>query len=253
MWVFLRALSLHLQICWEVIPGKKFFYGALAAGWIIPAIALALALSLTGVSYRFGNVCHINHKDGLQDFWGPLLGFGALALLFQFSTLGYCIKVYVKNLVDDQPTTESSGNVTSYSGSVRTATARQAYKRVRRVIQLQWKGIAVVLLIIADVVFFSIVFLKMDNNLQINVNNAKSVGKVMPWLECLVFAGGDKNSCLNLASGLVEKEAIILAVLIMLGVSLPEMPVPNLANFVSDEWLLVPHLLRPLGHGPRMD
>lgn len=38
MWVFLRAVALHLQICWQVVIGKAFMWGALATGWGIPAI-----------------------------------------------------------------------------------------------------------------------------------------------------------------------------------------------------------------------
>ena len=219
MWVFLRALSLHLQICWEVVPGQKFFYSALSLGWIIPAVGLTLALSLTGVSYRFGNVCHINHKDSIQDFWGPLLAFSAVSLLLQFYTLGYCIKVYLRNLADDKPTTDTSSNLPSYSGSVRTAqTARAAYRRVKKVIQLQWRGIAIVLLVIADVIFFAVVFVTMDNGSQFNEAQMK---KAVPWLTCLVLSGGQKNKCLPQAKDLVEKESVVLAVLVTIGVSFP--------------------------------
>ena len=217
MWVFLRALSLHLQICWEVVPGKRFFYSALSLGWTIPAAGLALALSLTGVSYRFGNVCHINHKDSIQDFWGPLLAFSAAAMLLQFFTLGYCIKVYLKNLTDDKPTTDTSSNLPSYSGSVRTAqTARAAYRRVRKVIQLQWRGIAIVILVIADVIFFAVIFVTMDNGSQFT---PAEKAKALPWLTCLVLSGGEKDECLPQAKDLVEKESVVLAVLVMLGVS----------------------------------
>jgi hypothetical protein len=219
MWVFLRALSLHLQICWEVVPGKKFFYSALSLGWIIPAAGLALALSLTGVSYRFGNVCHINHKDSTEDFWGPLLAFSAAAALLQFFTLGYCIKVYLKNLADDKATTDTSSNLPSHSGSVRTAqTARAAYRRVKKVISLQWRGIAIVLLVIADVVFFAVIFITMDNGSQVTPARMQ---KVLPWLTCLVLSGGQKNECLQQAKELVERESVVLAVLVMIGVSVP--------------------------------
>lgn len=228
MWVFLRALSLHLQICWEVVPGKKFFYSALSLGWTIPAAGLALALSLTGVSYRFGNVCHINHKDSIQDFWGPLLAFSAAALLLQFFTLGYCMKVYLRNLVDDKPTTDTSSQLPSYSSSLRTAqTARAAYRRVRKVIMLQWRGIAIVLLVIADVIFFAVVFVTMDNGSQMDAARLK---KALPWLTCLVLSGGQKNKCLPEAKGLVESESVVLGVLIMLGVSVPP-PGRHLAAF----------------------
>ena len=84
--VFMRALTLHLQICWQVITGRKFFIGAQLAGWGIPAIFVALALSITGVSYRFGNTCHINHAHGLEDFWGPLLAVAGATMIIQLAT-----------------------------------------------------------------------------------------------------------------------------------------------------------------------
>ncbi len=82
----MRSLSLHLQICWQMVPGVTFFYVALTAGWGVPAIMTAIALSITGVSYRFGDTCHINHTNALQDFWGPLLAFAAAATLIQLAT-----------------------------------------------------------------------------------------------------------------------------------------------------------------------
>jgi 7 transmembrane receptor (Secretin family) len=215
MWVFWRALSLHLQICWEVVPGNAFFYSALCFGWGVPAVGLALALSLTGVSYRFGNVCHINHTNGLQDFWGPLLAFAAASLIIQAITFGYCIQVYVKSLLDDNPTTDASSGLPSYSGSVRTRTARQAFRRVKQVIQLQWRGVVVVLVIIAEVVFFAVIFVSMDNNMMATETDPE---KARPWLTCLALSGGNKNRCLHLAKELVEKESTILAVLVCLAV-----------------------------------
>lgn len=84
--VFLRALTLHLQICWQVITGKKFFVGAQLAGWGVPAIMVSVAMTITGVSYRFGDTCHINHSKSIQDFWGPLLAFAAATVIIQFGT-----------------------------------------------------------------------------------------------------------------------------------------------------------------------
>lgn len=219
LWVFCRALALHLQICWELVPGPKFFYSALSFGWGIPVVGLALTLSLTGVSFRFGNVCHINHKDALQDFWGPLLAFAALGLVLQFITVGYCIHVYVKGLLDDKATTtNSSAQTPTYSGSITTMSARQTYRRVKRVVQLQWRGASIVLVVIGEVVFFSIVFVSMDNSTQLN---QELLQKAEPWLTCLVASGGNKNECLPLAKDLVKSEGVVLAVLIVLGVRFP--------------------------------
>ncbi|KIV90516.1 hypothetical protein PV10_07813 [Exophiala mesophila] len=216
IWIFCRALALHLQICWEVVPGDRFFYAALAFGWLVPAAGLTVTLALTGVSYRFGNVCHINHKYALQDFWGPLLAFAALALVLQFITIGYCIQVYIRSLLDDKTTTNTSSQAPTYSGSVRTLSARQAYRRVKRVVQLQWRGATIVLVIIGEVVFFAVVFVSMDNSTQVNPDMLR---RAESWLQCLVATQGGRDQCLQYTRDLVESEAVVLAVLIVLGLS----------------------------------
>lgn len=217
IWVFLRALSLHLQICWEVIPGNKFFLSSLVFGWVIPSVALAIVLALTGVSYRFGNVCHVNHKLALQDFWGPLLAFAAIGMVLQFITLGYCVHVYIKSLMDDKSnTTETSSNMQSYTGSIATRTAKQTLRRIKRVVELQWRGACIVLLIIGEVVFFSVVFVSMDNAFQLS---PELIEKATPWFTCLVDPSKTKDDCLPLVSSLTQSEGVVLAVLICLGVS----------------------------------
>jgi hypothetical protein len=216
MWVFLRAVALHLQICWQMVIGKAFMWGALATGWGIPAIGLTVALVFSGVSFRFGDTCHINHKNSLASLWIPLLAFAGITVIIQFATFGYCIKVYLASLADDSTTTNSSG-LRSYTNSIRgTISPRQAYRRVRRVIELQWRGIAIVLLIIADVVFFAVIFVFMDD---LEVNISKNPLKAQNWLECLIKTGGNKNKCLSFAESLTINEATVMSVLILLSVS----------------------------------
>lgn len=216
MWVCMRSIALHLQICWQVVLGNTFMWGALVVGWGIPAIGLTLALFFSGVSFRFGDTCHINHKDSLADFWIPLLVFSGLTLIVQFGTFGYCIKVYLASLSDSSPTTNSSG-MQSFSNSVRgTITPGQAYRRVRRVIQLQWRGIAIVLLIVADVIFFSVVFVFMDNIEQDLLANPENANV---WLLCLIDKKGDNDACSSIAQSLVINEATVIAVLVLLSVS----------------------------------
>jgi hypothetical protein len=186
------------------------------AGWGIPAIGLTVALSITGVSFRFGDVCHINHDQGLGAFWIPLLTFAAASVILQFATLVYCIQVYLKSLLDDKTTTDTSSALPSYSGSVRTYTARQAYRRIRRVIRLQWRGITIVFCVIINVVFFAVVFLAMDDT---TAKSDENIRKAQPWLLCLVLEGGDKNKCLAKVDGLVTNEATILAILMLLALT----------------------------------
>ncbi|CZT00371.1 hypothetical protein WAI453_013316 [Rhynchosporium graminicola] len=216
MWIFLRALALHLQICWQVIIGTSFMWGALATGWGIPAIALTLALVLSGVSFRFGDTCHINHKNSLAAFWIPLLIFAAITVIIQFGTFGYCIKVYLASLRDDSTTTNSSG-VRSFNNSLRpTISPRQALRRIRKVLELQWRGIAIVIVIIADVVFFAVVFVFMDDLEASTLKNPVIAGE---WLACLAETQGNKNACLNFASDLVINETTVMAVLVLLSLN----------------------------------
>lgn len=183
-------------------------------------------LPLTGTSYRFGDTCHINHTKALQDYWGPLLAFAAISTILQFVTFGYCIKVYIKSLLNDGSTNSitkvSSGLPThsSHSGSVKTVTAGQAYRRVKKVVSLQWRGTAIVLIIIINVVFLSIVFVQMDNTVTAALQD---FGTAEPWLLCLVINVGDKTPCLNKVkqAGLVENEGTVMAALVLLSVSRP--------------------------------
>lgn len=230
MWVFLRALSLHLQICWQVVVGRNFMWFSQITGWGIPIIGIVLVLVFSGTSFRFGATCHINHKNSLADLWIPLLVFAGMTIIIQFATFGYCIKVYLASLSDNNASTEGS-NMPSYTNSIRTMTPKQAYRRVRRVIQLQWRGIMIVLIIITDVVFFSVVFVFQDTTVE-NVKNNPEVA--FPWIACLVGAGGDKTPCLDEAGPLVVNMPTVGAVLMLLAVIATISPQPS-----SDSTILI--------------
>ena len=86
VWIFIRALSMHLQICWDVMPGKKFFYVAQGVGWGLVAVFFTVCITFTGVSFRFGDVCHVNASQSMKTFWGPLLAIAGAAMVIQLST-----------------------------------------------------------------------------------------------------------------------------------------------------------------------
>ncbi|KAK6586417.1 hypothetical protein PZA11_001474 [Diplocarpon coronariae] len=221
MWVFLRALALHLQICWHLVIGETFMWGALATGWGIPAVALTVAMLLSGVSFRFGDTCHLNHSNSLAAFWIPLLVFAGGTVFIQFGTFGYCLQVYLNSLGDDSIPTDDSGPRSHHLGAGDIISPRQAYRRVRRVIELQWRGIAIVLLILADVVFFAVIFVFMDD---LESSTIKNPPQARDWLECLAATAGDKNNCLAFARHLVINEATVMTVLVLLSVSASRPP-----------------------------
>ncbi|KAJ5512881.1 hypothetical protein N7463_002433 [Penicillium fimorum] len=214
IWSFIRTMAFHLQVCWERVLGPKFMWTAFVCGFGIPAIGLTVMLILTGVSFRFGEICHINVTNGLYDYWIPVMIFAAAALFFQLSTMIYCTHIYLRSLFDKSTSTlgSSGANLPSYTASIGTVTARQAYRRVRRVLKLQWRGIALTLIILGNVIFFAVVFINLDNAVAPTAENVKTA---TPWLLCLAQTG-DKDLCRNYAAAIGPNEATLLAVVILL-------------------------------------
>lgn len=189
--------------------GRKFMIGAFICGFGIPIIIQTIMLIYTGVSYRFGGTCHINVKDSTKTYWYPLLAFAAAALVLQFGTLCYCMYVYVKSAFDKSASTTGSSSLPSLAATTRPATARQAYRRIRRIMRLQWRGVAIVLVIIGNVIFFAVVFVDLNNAVK-NTENA------MPWVTCLLINMGDRSKCTKQASVIGPNGATLLAVLYLL-------------------------------------
>lgn len=213
IWSFIRTVAFHLQVCWEIVLGPKFMWGAFLCGFGIPAIGITVMLIFTGVSYRFGDICHINIHHGQQDYWYPIIAFAAAALIVQLATIIYCMHIYLRSLFDKSASaTENSSGLPSYTSSMRAVTAGQAYRRVKRVLQLQWRGVALVVIIIANVIFFAVVFIKLDREVEPNATNMKHAEK---WLMCLAL-GQSKESCRKYAAGLGPNEATLLAMVYLL-------------------------------------
>ncbi|KAE8387465.1 hypothetical protein BDV23DRAFT_186371 [Aspergillus alliaceus] len=189
-------------------------WGAFICGWGIPGIGITVMLILTGVSFRFGDMCHINIKYGTKDYWAPIMAFAAASLVLQLATMAYCIHVYVKSIFDtNNDSSTNSSRLPSYTSSIRTVTARQAYRRIRRVLQLQWRGVALVLIIIGNVIFFAVVFIQIDNKMNMTHENLE---RAQPWLACLIDTKGDRKKCRKEALSIGPGESTILALLILL-------------------------------------
>lgn len=170
---------------------------------------------MSGVSFRFGDYCHVNHTKSLGTLWGPLLGFSGISITLQLATFVYCLNVYLKHsFASSVPDTESSRGKSS-TGSLRSANARTVFRRLKKVLSIQWRGLAIATLVVADCVFFSIVFVVLDSQTQRAVSNPEAV---FPWLSCIVLQG-DKNKCLHLASAFVVGEEVLIATLLLLAVA----------------------------------
>ncbi|KAL9060496.1 MAG: hypothetical protein Q9162_000669 [Coniocarpon cinnabarinum] len=80
MWILIRALSMHLQICWGIEPGRNFFWAAQVFGWALSVTLLSTEMSISGVSFRFGDYCHVNSHASLGPLWIPLLALAGLVI-----------------------------------------------------------------------------------------------------------------------------------------------------------------------------
>lgn len=217
VWIFIRALSMHLQICWDVTPGKRFFYWAQGLGWSVVATFFTVTITITGVSFRFGDVCHVNAAHSMADLWGPLLAIAGAATLLQIGTFVYCIKVYLQNMFSDEGTeTQSSAGLPSYTNSMRTRSARAVYRRVRKVLWLQWRGITIVVFILVDVVFFSVVFIWLNS---ITSHATEDIDELKPYIGCLLQNAKDPSPCYALGQSLSVDESTVIAILMMLSVA----------------------------------
>lgn len=211
---------MHLQICWDVTPGQKFFYVSQGLGWAVITGLFTTTITLTGVSFRFGDACHVNSEHSMADFWGPLLGIAGLSAVVQLATFAYCINVYLKNLWSDEETqTQSSAGLPSYTSSLRTRTnsAKAVYRRVRKVVWLQWRGIVIVVFILIDVIFFSVVFVYLDSREHDSLHDPETV---LPWVLCLMNNPKNKEACFDIGQGMLVNQATVTAILVMLAVSI---------------------------------
>ncbi|RKF63062.1 putative g-protein coupled receptor [Erysiphe neolycopersici] len=215
IWVSLITLYLHLQICWQLEVGEIFMSSAITAGCTIPMLGVAVALGLSGVSFRIGSTCHVNAERSLISLWIPLLLIASLTLFMQLATFTYCLRVYLASLGDYLTMSPSSAGK-SQDMKRNVLSPKKAYQRVHAVIQLQWRSILVVLVIVADVIFFAVVFVSLN---QVESSLANGSERFTPWLNCLIETGGDTEKCFIDTNTPRVSEGTVVSVLVLLSLN----------------------------------
>lgn len=209
-WVLIRALFMHLQICWDWMPGKISYIAANVAALVVTIVFTTATLAHTGVSFRFGGYCHVN-VGSIATYWGWLLAFGALACLLQFATFGYCIKVYLTNILHVR---QDPSQTDSLTGSSRSRTARATARRVYQALSLQWRSLAIVTVAIATTALVCVVFIVMDD--QLTKKAFAETDTLIPWIICLI-SSQDKEKCLQYTGPILLPEGLAVATLFVLG------------------------------------
>jgi hypothetical protein len=140
-----------------------------------------------------------------------------MALLTIACSFVYCIKVYLQNMFsDDKTDTQSSAGLPSYTTSVRNRSARAVYRRVRKVLWLQWRGITIVVCILVDVIFFSVVFIWLNDITSHALENVDEMGD---YLKCLLKSPTDPEPCFPLGQSLAVDQSTVTAILMMLSIA----------------------------------
>lgn len=208
-WVLIRALFMHLQICWDWIPGKISYFAANVAALLITIALTTATLAHSGVSFRFGGYCHVN-VGSIATYWGWLLAFCGLACLLQFATFGYCIKVYLTNILN----VRNDSQTESLTGSSRSRTARATARRVYQALAVQWRSLAIVTVAIVTTALVCVVFIVYDD--RITRKAFAQTDDLVPWIICLI-SSQDNDKCLDFTGPFILPESLAVGTLFVLG------------------------------------
>ncbi|CAK4034216.1 hypothetical protein AC578_6364 [Lecanosticta acicola] len=211
-WIVIRALFMHLQVVHNFTPGTRSYIAANVLAWSVTIGLTAAVLAHSGVSFRFGGYCHVN-VGSISTYWGWLLGFGGIAFLLQLATLAYCIKVYLTAAIVGRQALGSSSNKSSMGGSSRSRTAFASLRRLKTVLALQWRSVAIVILAIFTTSFVCVVFIVLDNSTTLSA--FANVDILIPWLLCIIGTQ-DKNKCLQYTGPFIIPQRIVDATLYIL-------------------------------------
>lgn len=131
--------------------------------------------------------------------------------------------------------TGSSPTTPAYSSkqppSSHFGSKRLAWRRVHRVLAMQWRSIVLSLLIIIECVYFGAVYVA-----QVRVSKdaaqPQHIAQLEKWVLCLVGSVGDKDKCLPLAAPLGIGEEVVVASLFIAAVSCVLLCVACLLGFL---------------------
>lgn len=219
IWVFLRSLWMHIRIVWDRDPGKKFQWGSILVGTVLPVVFLIAMLAATGFSYRMGQTCLPNHENAIVTFWAWLVSFAIAGFLLQAGTTVYCLYIYIRALdrekrrrrIREQNPFQSTFNAED--------TQLDTWKNVKKLFWLQWRNILVSVFVLVGGIAFFIVFWTQDTKLGSVANDPKYIQEVKTWIICQTLSRGDKEECRKYVEDFTVNEASVVTSLILASVS----------------------------------
>jgi hypothetical protein len=133
------------------------------------------------------------------------------------------MKVYLQSAKYSGPAVSSSGGSFAHSqmagsivASTRTKSARAKARRLRQVLRLQWRSLAIVSVAIFTCTFVCIVFIVEDNRRQVEA--FANTEALVPWIQCMLKTQNN-DDCLGLTNPIIIPEKVVVATLFILGVT----------------------------------
>ncbi|KKK21523.1 hypothetical protein P175DRAFT_0217589 [Aspergillus ochraceoroseus IBT 24754] len=206
---FFRSISLYVQLCWDIEPGKTFRIVALGCIFVGSLVMLGIALGLSGVSYQVGDVCYISYPRSIGSFWTPLFAVAFVSFMIQLYIMGYCVcGVLTTGITAGLSIFKRSE---SPDGMIsRAEAARETSSRIWRILNLQWRAIAIACLILSFVVFLGQAVLRFRSPAEYSVQD------LAPWVHCLIRANGDASACLGYTNWIGSNETTSMIALCLL-------------------------------------
>ncbi|KAL4927999.1 uncharacterized protein BDV17DRAFT_298745 [Aspergillus undulatus] len=198
---FFRSLSLYLQLIWNIESGPKFRVISLLCIFGGSLALLGIALGVSGVSYQVGEMCYISYPKSAGSFWAPLIAVAFVSFLIQIFIMRSRLSLF-KRPERERPSTDDS--------SPRVTPPRRTGKKIWRILQLQWRAIAIACLVLLYVVYFAQAILRYGDPGQY------SPEEMQPLVDCLVRTKGDKRACHEEASHIGPNQATAVSALALL-------------------------------------
>jgi len=127
------------------------------------------------------------------------------------------LKVYLQKYRDEGRNNPQESLPASLTPSDSTSRRRRdVYKRITKVLQLQWRALTIAILVLIIIVLLSVVFILVDSETLAAAHDAELI---LPWEICLVRTAGDAAACLKYVHGLAPNEALLIATLVILSLT----------------------------------
>jgi hypothetical protein len=190
-----------------------------------------------------GGTCIPNPDGAFVTWFGWLIAFACLSAVIQFTTTGFCLAVYMRSFFrhdsanfstttggsagSTKPVTPVRSNLnidptltSDTKGPPKHLAKRLAWRRVKKVLLLQWRSIVLSLFVIVETIYFGVIYV-MQVRTSHQAAQPEHTEQIYKWTECLVLSQGDQAACLHLAKGLSLPEATAVASFFMVSVRLP--------------------------------